>query len=263
MSKSDAIQIGNLFSVSGKTAFITGGSRGIGFMIAHAFVANGATVYITSRKAEDCQAAADELAQIGSCVAIPGDLSTDEGRKAVIATLATKTEKLDILINNAGASWGESFADYPESGYDKVMDINVRAPFMLTRDLLPMLEKSGSPGDPSRVINIGSIDGLRVSSVPNFAYGPSKAAIHHLTRILAVDLGRKNVTVNAIAPGLFESKMTAWLLQEHGEEIRQKCPLGRIGNPEDMAGLALFLASQAGAYVNGAVVPLDGGTHIA
>lgn len=262
MSNTQAIQIGNLFSIHGKSALVTGGSRGIGQMIAHAFVANGATVYISARKAEACQQTADELAKIGHCEAIAGDLSTDEGRAAVIAELQSKTTQLDILVNNAGASWGASFGEYPESGYDKVMDINVRAPFMMARDLLPMLEKDGTEEDPSRIINIGSIDGLRVSSVPNFAYGPSKAAIHHLTRILAVELGRKHVTVNAIAPGPFESKMTEWLLQEHGERIKRQCPLGRIGNPEDMAGLALFLASPAGAYVNGAVIPLDGGIHI-
>lgn len=231
-------------------------------MIAHAFVVNGASVYITSRKAEVCQKSADELATIGDCTAIPGDLSTDEGRAAVISDLSEEVDQLDILVNNAGASWGAPFDEYPESGYDKVMDINVRAPFLLTRDLLPLLEKSGSEEKPARVINIGSIDGLRVSSVANFAYGPSKAAIHHLTKILAVELGRKHITVNAIAPGPFESKMTEWLLQEHGERIKKSCPLGRIGNPEDMAGLALFLASQAGAYVNGAVIPLDGGIHI-
>lgn len=261
--ETNALKTEQLFSIEGKVAYVTGGSRGIGLMIAHAYVANGAKVYISARKAEDCHQTAETLSQIGTCVAVPGDLSTDEGRGELVSAISEREERLDILVNNAGASWGASFSEYPESGYDKVMDINMRAPFMLTRDLLPLLEKSATVDDPARVINIGSIDGLRVSTVENFAYGPSKAAIHHLTRILAVDLGRKNITVNAIAPGPFESKMTAWLLQEHGERIRKQCPLGRIGDPHDMAGIALFLASRAGAYINGAVIPLDGGIHIA
>ncbi|MBV7332750.1 SDR family oxidoreductase [Chloroflexi bacterium TSY] len=252
-----------LFSVAGKVAFVTGGSRGIGLMIAEAFVSNGAKVYISSRKAEVCQQTAEKLNRFGSCTAIPADLSTEQGRTVVVDFLSAHEDQLHILVNNAGAAWGAPYAEYPESGYDKVMDINVKAPFMLTRDLVPLLSKGASATDPARVINIGSIDGLRVPSVENYAYGPSKAAIHHLTRVLAVELGRQAITVNAIAPGPFESKMTEWLLEQHGERIKQRCPLGRISEPSDIAGLALFLASRAGAYMNGAVIPLDGGIHIA
>ncbi|MCB0034628.1 MAG: SDR family oxidoreductase [Anaerolineales bacterium] len=251
----------NLFSVQGKVALVTGGSRGIGLMIAQAYIANGAKVYISSRKAGVCEAVAAELSKHGECIALPADLSTDDGRVRLVNALSALEDKLHILVNNAGAAWGAPLAEYPEDGYDKVMDINVRSPFFLTRDLLPLLENAATAEDPARVINIGSIDGLHVSHVDNFAYGPSKAAIHHMTKVFAVELGPKNITVNAIAPGLFESKMTEWMLETFGEQIKRRNPLGRIGNPADMAGLALFLSSKAGAYMNGTIIPLDGGMH--
>lgn len=251
--------IQQLFSIEGKVAVVTGGSRGIGLMIAQAYVENGAKVYISSRKAEVCDAVAAELSKSGTCISIPADLATDEGRMALVNALKEKEESIDILVNNAGAVWAAPFEDFPDSGYDKTMDINVRAIFMLTRDLMPLLQKDASTINPARVINIGSIDGLRVPEVDNIAYGPSKAAVHHLTRVLAVKLGPKGITVNAIAPGPFESKMTAWMLDNFRKQIEAQCPLKRIGSPEDMAGMAIYLASPAGAFVNGVVIPLDGG----
>lgn len=251
----------DLFSIEGKVALVTGGSRGIGLMIAKAYVANGAKVYISSRKAEVCEAVAAELSKYGECIALPADLADDNGRKDFVNALATAESQLHILVNNAGAAWGAPLSEYPEAGYDKVMDINVRTPFFLTRDLLPLLEAAGTAEDPARIINIGSIDGLHVSHVDNFSYGPSKAAIHHMTKVFAVELGPKHMTVNAIAPGPFVSKMTEWLLDEHGENIKRRNPLGRIGSETDMGGLALFLASKAGAYMNGTIIPLDGGMH--
>lgn len=251
--------ITDLFSVAGKVALVTGGSRGIGLMIARAYVENGVKVYISARKTAACQQTAAELSQIGTCIAIPADLSTAEGRATLVKEIAAQEAQLDILVNNAGASWGAPLAEFPEAGYDKTMDINVKALFLLTRDFLPLLRQSGTAASPARVINIGSIDGLHVPSVENFPYAASKAAVHHLTRVLAVELGPQHISVNAVAPGPFESKMTAWLLDNFQSDIEAACPLGRIGSPEDMAGIALYLASRAGAYVNGAVIPVDGG----
>lgn len=257
-----SFQINDLFSVAGKTAVVTGGSRGIGKMIAEGFVANGVKTYITARKAEACVATAAELSEFGKCIAIPADLSSDDGREAFVNALKNREEKIDILVNNAGAAWGAPFEDYPADGYDKVMDINVRAIFLLTKELMPLLTKDASMNDPSRVINIGSIDGLRVSTTDNFAYGASKAAVHFLTKNLSVRLGPKGVTVNAIAPGPFESKMMQHTLEQYQERIERENPLGRIGNAQDMAGLALYLASNAAKYVNGQVIALDGGRHL-
>jgi len=257
-----AINVQELFSIKGKIALVTGGSRGIGLMIARGFVEAGAKVYISSRKKEACDQAAEELSAIGSCTSIPADLSTTEGRKSLVEELSAREKSLHILVNNAGAAWGETLAAYPESGFDKVMDTNVKSVFFLTRDLVPLLERASVPGDPGRVINIGSIDGIKVPSVENYAYAPSKAAVHHLTRVLAVKLGPQGITVNAVAPGPFESQMTKWLLENFQSKIERQCPLGRIGAPADMAGVAIYLASRAGAYVNGVVIPVDGGICI-
>ncbi|HIF85801.1 MAG TPA: SDR family oxidoreductase [Gammaproteobacteria bacterium] len=257
-----SFNINEMFSVAGKTAIVTGGSRGIGKMIAEGFVENGVKTYITARKAEACEATAAELSVNGVCIALPADISTTSGRNLFVKAIKQREKKIDILVNNAGAAWGASFEDYPDDGYDKVMDINVRAVFMLTRDLLPLLTKDASTENPSRVINIGSIDGLRISSTENFAYGASKAAVHFLTRNLAVSLARKGLTFNAIAPGPFESKMMAHTLAQFQDRIEKENPMGRIGSPRDMAGLALFLASPAATYMTGQVIALDGGSHL-
>ena len=256
------VSINELFNVAGKVAVVTGGSRGIGRMIAQAYVENGVKTYITARKEEACQQTANELNREGECVALPVDLSTADGRARFVSEMKAREKKLDILVNNAGAAWGAPFAEYPEEGYDKVMDINVKAVFMLTRELLPLLEEGASPENPSRVINIGSIDGLRVSSTDNFAYGASKAAVHFLTKNLAVRLAGRGLTVNAIAPGPFESKMMEHTLLQFRDKIEAENPLGRIGNPTDMGGLAVYLASPATSYMTGQVIALDGGRHL-
>lgn len=249
----------DLFDVSGKVALITGGSRGIGEMIAEGFVTHGVKTYISARKAEACDATADRLSAIGECISIPADLSTAEGIQRLAAEIGEREDRLDILVNNAGAAWGAPLEEFPESGWDKVMDINVKSPFFLTQALLPLLEESASADDPARVIMIGSIDGLNVNQMPTFSYGPSKAAIHHLARTLASHLASRNITVNAIAPGPFPSKMMAHTLDNRGEEIRQGVPLKRIGQAEDMAGAAIYLASRAASYITGILLPVDGG----
>jgi NAD(P)-dependent dehydrogenase (short-subunit alcohol dehydrogenase family) len=252
----------NLFSVEGKVALVTGGSRGIGLMIARGYVENGARVYISSRKEEICEQVAGELSRLGTCHALPADLSSATEATRLAAALAAHEPKLHILVNNAGANWGAPLAEYPDSAWDKVLAVNVKAVFHLTRACLPQLEAAASADDPARVINIGSIDGLHVPLLETYAYSASKAAVHHLTRVLAVRLAPRHITVNAVAPGPFESKMMAETLQKFGDAIKAGCPLGRIGTPEDMAGVAIYLASRAGAYLTGAVIPVDGGITV-
>ena len=249
----------NLFNISGKVALVTGGSRGIGEMIAEGYVRNGVKTYISARKADACYATAARLSEHGECIAIPADLSTVEGARQLAKGVTAREPRLDILVNNAGATWGADIEEFPESGWDKVMDINVKGPFFLTQALLPLLEEAASAADPARIINVGSIDGLNVNKMGTYSYGSSKAAIHHLTRTFASHLAERNITANAIAPGPFPSMMTAGIAQAMGEEIRQHVPLKRWGEPDDMAGVAIFLASRAGAYVSGAVIPVDGG----
>ncbi len=249
----------DLFDISGKVALVTGGSRGIGEMIAEGFVANGVKTYISSRKAEACDATAARLSEQGECISIPADLSTAEGIKTLVGEIRSREDKLDILVNNAGATWGAKVEEFPEAGWDKVMDINVKSPFFLTQALLPLLEQAATGQDPARIIMVGSIDGLNVNRLPTFSYGPSKAAVHHLTRMLASHLAGRNITANAIAPGPFPSKMMAHTLDTIGEQIREGVPLGRIGEPADMAGVAIYLASKASSYVTGVVIPVDGG----
>jgi NAD(P)-dependent dehydrogenase (short-subunit alcohol dehydrogenase family) len=248
-----------LFDISGKSALVTGGSRGIGLMIARGFVEAGARVYISSRKASVGDEVAAELSKIGTCVSLPADLSNDDECDRLAAEVTALEPKLDILVNNAGATWGAPLAEYPADAWDKVMTLNAKAPFLLTRALLPALEAAGTPEDPARVINIGSIDGIQVPIMETYAYSTSKAAIHQLTRHLARQLGPRNITVNAVAPGPFESKMMAATLRDFRDMIERSSPLGRIGRPDDMAGVAIYLASRAGAYVTGAVIPVDGG----
>ena len=249
----------DLFSVEGKTALVTGGSRGIGLMIARGFVEAGAKTYISSRNADVCNQVASELSQSGTCISIPADLGTEAGCRALADEIASREQRLHVLVNNAGANWGAPLEEYPDAGWGKVMDLNVRAVFHLTRMLVPLLEKAASDDDPARVVNIGSIDGLQAPALETYAYSASKAAVHHLTRTLAHRLAPQRITVNAIAPGPFESKMMAATLERFGDQIRASCPLGRIGRPDDMAGAAIFLASRAGAYLTGAVIPVDGG----
>ena len=252
----------DLFSVEGKVALVTGGSRGIGMMIARGYVENGARVYISSRKKATCDAAAAELSQHGTCFSLPADLGTEAEANRLAAELGGREPKLHILVNNAGANWGAPMAEYPDSAWDKVLAVNVKAIFHLTRACLPQLEAAATADDPARVINVGSIDGLKVPLLHTYAYSSSKAAVHHLTRVLAVELASKRITVNAVAPGPFESKMMAETLRNFGEAIKASCPLGRIGTPEDMAGVAIFLASRAGAYLTGTVIPVDGGITV-
>ena len=257
----------DLFSIKGKVAFISGGSRGIGEMIAAGFLANGAKVYISSRKADVCDETARRLAETygGECISIPADLSTLPGIEAAVQTFAEKEEKVDILVNNAGASWGAPLDDFPELGWDKVMDINVKGVFFLTQKMLPLLDRSATAEDPARVINIGSIDGLRAPTFEAFSYGPSKAAVHHLTRTLARHLTPRNIICNAIAPGPFPTWMLSTGVGGGGDtdidwsDLGKSNPRGRVGTPEDIAGLAIFLSSRAGAYTVGEVITCDGG----
>lgn len=255
-------RLANLFSLEGKTAVVTGGSRGIGEMIAEGFVDAGARVIMTARKAEALQATADRLSTKGGDVtAIAGDLSSPEGIDAFTSAVKEHVESLDILVNNAGAAWGAPLGEYPVDGWDKVMNVNVRSVYYTTEGLVDLLRAAGTDTDPARVINIGSVDGLRACEAEHYAYSTSKAAVHHLTRQLAKRLSGESVLVNAIAPGPFESKMTAFMLQDPGarELVTAQVPTGRIGEPDDIAGTAIFLASRAGAYITGATIPVGGG----
>lgn len=248
----------SLFSLEGKCALVTGGTRGIGLMIARGYIEAGARVYVASRNAEVCAETEKELSKLGTCTAIPADLSTQEGCLALAGEIQSRETKLDILVNNAGANWGAPYSEFPASGWDRVLDLNVKGPFFLTQALTPQLEAASSDGSPSRVINIGSIDGIQVPSLDTYSYSASKAAIHHMTRVLAKKLAPK-ITVNAVAPGPFESKMMAATLEAFGDSITASCPMGRIGQPDDMAGVAIYLASRAGSYVTGSVIAVDGG----
>ena len=248
----------NLFSIDGKVALVTGGSRGIGLMIARGFVEAGAKVYISSRKAEVCDQVAAELSRQGTCGSLPADCSTEAGARGLADALARREAALHILVNNAGSNWGAPLAEYPDSAWDKVLALNVKGVFHLTRACLPLLERAARPGDPARVINIGSIDGIKAPMLDTFSYSSSKAAVHQLTRVLARKFAPR-ITVNAVAPGPFESKMMHETLERFRDAIIAGCPLGRIGEPEDMAGVAIYLASRAGAYLTGTVIPVDGG----
>ena len=252
-------EIMDLFDLSGKTAVVSGGIRGIGLMIARGLLQAGARVYISSRKPDACAAAERELTQYGKIVAIPADLSTEAECLRLAGEVGQREPALHVRVNNAGATWGAPLEEFPAAAWDKVVDLDLKAPFYVTRAFLPLLEAGGTPDDPARVINIGSIDGLRVPPFPTYAYSASKAGLHHLTRVLARELGPRRITVNAVAPGPFESKMMAATLTTFGDAIADAAPLKRIGRPDDMAGVAIYLASRAGAYVTGAVIPVDGG----
>jgi NAD(P)-dependent dehydrogenase (short-subunit alcohol dehydrogenase family) len=248
----------NLFDVRGKVAVVTGGSRGIGAMIARGFVENGVRTYITARKEAELRDTERELSALGECIALPSDLSTVAGVSAFAAAVRATEGKLHILVNNAGATWGADIDEFPESGWDKTMDLNVKSMFFLTQQLLPALRAAGSRTDPARVINIGSINGITHPHMKNYAYSASKAAVHHLTQHLGADLAPLGVNVNGIAPGFFPSKMTAHLL-EHEAAMAATFPCGRLGNAEDAAGTAIYLSSRASAWVTGQMIVLDGG----
>ncbi len=251
----------NLFSLAGKVAVVTGGSRGIGRMIASGFLAYGVErVYITARKAAACEATAAELSAMGkgACISIPCDLSTLDGVQAFAAALAERETKLDILVNNAGAAWAADFDEFPEKGWDKVVDLNLKTPFFLTKALAPLLRAAAAPERPAKVINIASIDGIFVNPLETYPYAASKAGLIHLTRRMAVRLIKDHIVTTAIAPGPFQSDMNIDA-RDNAENVAKRVPAGRIGAPEDMAGAAIFLASRAGDYVVGSTVTVDGG----
>lgn len=250
--------INDLFRLDGKVAVVTGGSRGIGAMMAQGLLESGAKVYISSRKVEACHEFVDKMKALDltDCIAIPSDLSHKEGIEHLVKELSAKEEKLDILINNAGASWAAPLGEYPEKGWDKVMNINVKAPFFLTQSLLPLLKNAGSQEDPSRVIMISSVAAVDSNSISAYPYGPSKAAIAQLGKILAKDLIKDHIIVNTIAPGVFPSQMTKTF---DLNAIAKQLPVGRVGRAEDIAGLAVFLSSKAGSFMVGNYIPIDGG----
>ena len=257
--------IESLFSMQDKICVVTGGSRGLGAFMAQGFLEAGAKrVYITARKAEACISAAEELSQYGECIAIPGDVATSEGLQNLVAELMSREQHLDVLVNNAGTGWGAPFGQFPEKGWDKVMDINAKSPFFLTQALTPLLKKNASADNTASIINIGSIAGIVGDALENFSYAASKTAIHQLTRVLSTELARDHIRVNAIAPGRFYSKLTEFLSNDQAafEEELQTIPMRRWGEPTDIAGVAIMLASKAGAFITGQVIPVDGGTSV-
>jgi len=248
-----------LFDLTGKVAVVSGGTRGIGLMMARGLLQAGASVYVSSRRAEAGQAAVEELKKYGTVLSVPADLSREEECTRLAQEVARSEEGVHILVNNAGTNWAAPLEEFPANGWDKVVDLNLKTPFYLTRAFLPLLEAAATADDPARVINVGSIDGLRVPEFHTYSYAATKAGLHQLTRVLARELGPRHITVNAVAPGPFESKMMAATLAEMGDQIAAESPLGRIGCPDDMAGVAIFLSGRGGAYVTGAVIPVDGG----
>lgn len=252
----------DLFDLNGKVAVITGGSRGIGKMMAEEFVRRGVRTYITARNAEACQRTAEELSAHGECIALPHDLSTVDGVTTFAEAIGEREQQLDILINNAGAAWGESFDDFQERGWDKVMDLNLKSLFFLTQKLMPLLRKSASADTPAKVINVASIDGIRNPDLETYSYVASKAGLIHLTRRLAKRLAPEHVHVNAIAPGAFASDMNVWARDEP-DMVSKMVPAGRVGVGADMAGAAVYMSSRAGDYLVGITLPVDGGVALA
>ena len=251
------MDMNQLFSLKGRTALITGGSRGIGRMIAEGYLAAGARVYISARKAAACDQTAKDLSALGHCVSLPADVSTMEGIRGLVDAYAKHEGSLDILVNNAGAAWGAPYDAFPESGWDKVVDLNMKTPFFLTQALTPMLKKAATD-HLAKVIHIASIDGITVNMWDTYSYAASKAGVIHLTKRMAMHLIKERIVVNAIAPGPFASDMNK-TARDHADEVAQRTPAGRIGKPEDMAGAAIYLASNAGDFVVGSTVIVDGG----
>ncbi|HRD10724.1 MAG TPA: SDR family oxidoreductase [Mycobacterium sp.] len=249
----------HLFGLTGKTALVTGGTRGIGMMIARGLLQAGARVTVSSRKADACEQAVAQLSELGDVRGIPADLSRQDECRRLAGEVLADSDELDILVNNAGATWGEPLESFPASAWDKVLDLNVKSPFWMVQELVPALRMAGTQDDPARVINVGSIDGIHVPVLATYSYSASKAALHQLTRVLAKELGPQHITVNAVAPGPFPSKMMAATLDAFGDAIAASAPMRRIGRDDDMAGIAVFLAGRAGSYVNGAIIPVDGG----
>ncbi|WP_158887928.1 SDR family oxidoreductase [Amycolatopsis anabasis] len=249
----------DLFDLSGKCALVTGGTRGIGMMIARGLLQAGARVIISSRKADTCAEAQRLLSEFGDVQAFPADLSRYDECQRLADFVKVGSEGLDILVNNAGAMWREPLEAFPDEAWDAVIDLNLKSPFWLVQALLPALRRAGTADDPARIINIGSIAAIHVAESPNYSYASSKAALHQLTRVLARELGPQHVTVNAVAPGPFPSQMMASTLDAIGDKVAAKAPLRRLGRDDDMAGIAVFLAGRAGAYLTGAIIPIDGG----
>lgn len=255
----------NLFSMQDKICVVTGGSRGLGSFMTQGFLEAGAgRVYITARKAEACIEAANELSEYGECIALPGDISTSEGMIELVTELNKRESHIDVLVNNAGTGWAGVFGEFPEFGWDKVMDLNAKAPFFLTQALLPLLTKNATADNYASVINVGSIAGIVGNGLDNFSYAASKAAIHQVTRVLATELAHDFIRVNAIAPGRFYSKMTEFLSNDKSafDAEVETIPMRRWGEPTDIAGVAIMLASQAGAFITGQIIPVDGGTTL-
>jgi NAD(P)-dependent dehydrogenase (short-subunit alcohol dehydrogenase family) len=264
-STSENFSIDRLFGLFGKTALVTGGTSGLGLHMAKGLLQNGVKVMIASRSEDKCAQALETLTPFGEIVAVAADVTKQEARAKLVAAVEARFGSLDILVNNAGANWGAPLEEYPDAGFAKVMDTNLNAVFALTRDLVPALARAATADSPSRIVNIGSMDGIHVpivQRVPTFAYSASKAALHHLTKALAVELGAQHITANAIAPGFFESKMTDHVFEHYLSDIEDDCPLHRVGRPEEIVGILVYLASRAGSYTNGTVIPVDGGTSI-
>ncbi|GLU37375.1 SDR family oxidoreductase [Pseudomonas sp. NBRC 100443] len=250
-----------LFDIKGKVALVTGGAQGMGRMIAEGLVRAGAKVYVSSRKADVCASAVEEMSAFGSCHGLVADLDSAEAIVALAEQLKARESRLDILVNNAGRTWGAPLESFPDKAWAPVMTVNVQGPFTLVRELLPLLRAAARRDAPARVINIGSLAGALVEPVPAYSYVASKAAIHHLSRVLAAELAPAFITVNAIVPGYFPTKMTAHLRQEEERfaELEARIPLQRLGSPEDITGMCIFLSSRAGAYITGSELSLDGG----
>ncbi len=249
----------NLFSLKDKVAVVTGGGRGIGAMFSEGLLGAGAHVIMCSRRQQQLDETVERLSDIGPVEAVAADLSNEQGCNDFANALGQRCDRLDILVNNSGATWGAPMDEFPDSAWGRVLDLNVKAVFQMTVKLLPLLRASACAADPARVINVGSVQGLQAPEMENYSYSASKAAVHHLTKVLAKQLATQHITVNCIAPGFFPSKMTAQTLEDHGDQVIADTPLGRIGTPEDMAGVLMFLTGRAGAYCTGTVIPVDGG----